>query len=208
MPADIPKYALRPHSFERLAHPVQHIAGARRAPALLYVVCSVPRFIARTVLDESRLVFRRCLASEANIRKNSSYNPESESASSRCLTGGARSFTQKSEDLQPPLPILHRGPLLVEDSRWGVLTGGVPLWAVSPLVVFPPAVFGGCAPSGSLLRVAASFLPCLCVSVASPCLADLPATNKSTYNTYKYKAKPDTHFSPSRRGGSTSRMIT
>jgi len=46
MPADIPKYALRPHSFERLAHPVQHIAGARRAPALLYVVCPVPRFIA------------------------------------------------------------------------------------------------------------------------------------------------------------------
>jgi len=72
MPADIPKYALRPHSFEQLAHPVQHIADARRAPALLYVVCSVPRFIARTVLlDESRLVFRRCLASDANIRKNS-----------------------------------------------------------------------------------------------------------------------------------------
>jgi len=77
MPANIPKYALRPHSFERLAHPVQHIAGARRAPALLCVVFPVPRFIARTVLDESRLVFRRCLASEANIRKNSSYNPES-----------------------------------------------------------------------------------------------------------------------------------
>ena len=39
-----------------------------------------------------------------------------------------------------------------------VLAGGVPLWAVSPLiVVFPPAVFGGCAPSGSLSRVAASF---------------------------------------------------
>jgi len=40
MPADIPKYALRPHSFERLAHPVQHIAiaGARRAPA--HFVCS------------------------------------------------------------------------------------------------------------------------------------------------------------------------
>ena len=30
---DIPKYPLRPHSLERLAHhPVQHIAGARRAP--------------------------------------------------------------------------------------------------------------------------------------------------------------------------------
>jgi len=83
MPADIPKYALRPHFFERLAHPVQHIAGARRAPALLYVVFPVPRFIARTVLDESRLSFRGCLASEANIRKNSPHNPESESASSR-----------------------------------------------------------------------------------------------------------------------------
>ena len=83
MPADIPKYALRPHSFERLAHPVQHIAGARRAPALLYVVFPVPRFIARTVLDESRLVFRRCSASEANIRKTSLTTPESDSASSR-----------------------------------------------------------------------------------------------------------------------------
>ena len=83
MPVDIPKYALRSHSFERLAHPVQHIAGARRAPALLYVVCSVPRFIARTVLDESRLVFRRCLASEANIRKNSLTTPESAVCSSR-----------------------------------------------------------------------------------------------------------------------------
>ena len=59
-----------------------------------------------------------------------------------------------------------------------VLAGGVPLWAVSPLVVFPPAVFGGCAPSGSLSRIAASFLPCLCLcSLASPRLADLPATN-------------------------------
>jgi len=48
-----------------------------RAPALLYVVCSGPRFIARTVLDESRLSFRDCLASEANIRKNSPYIPES-----------------------------------------------------------------------------------------------------------------------------------
>jgi len=38
-----------------------------------------------------------------------------------------------------------------------LLAGGVPLWAVSPLVMFPPAVFGGCAPSGSLSRVAASF---------------------------------------------------
>jgi len=75
MPADIPKYALRPHSYKRLAHPVQRIAGARRAPALLYVVFPVPRFIARTVLDESRLVFRRCLASEANIRKNSLTKP-------------------------------------------------------------------------------------------------------------------------------------
>ena len=39
MPADIPKYALRPHSFERHAHPVQHIAGTRRAPA--HFVCCV-----------------------------------------------------------------------------------------------------------------------------------------------------------------------
>jgi len=29
-----------------------------------------------------------------------------------------------------------------------MLAGGVPPCAVSPLVVFPPAVFGGCAPSG------------------------------------------------------------
>ena len=79
MPADIPKYALRPHSFERLAHPVQHIAAPAGRPPFLYVVCSVPRFIARTVLDESRLVFRRCLASEANIRKNSSYNNQNRS---------------------------------------------------------------------------------------------------------------------------------
>ena len=39
MPANIPKYALWPHSFEQLAHPVQHIAGARRAPA--HFVCCV-----------------------------------------------------------------------------------------------------------------------------------------------------------------------
>jgi len=90
MPADIPKYALRPHSLERLAHPVQHIAGARRAPALLCFVIPVPRFIARTVLDESGLVFRRCLASEANIRKNSLTKPESESASSRRPTGPSK----------------------------------------------------------------------------------------------------------------------
>jgi len=32
-----------------------------------------------------------------------------------------------------------------------MLAGGVPPWAVSPLVVFPPAVFGGCAPSGSFV---------------------------------------------------------
>ena len=82
MPADIPKYALRPHSFERLAHPVQHIAGARRAPALLCVVFPVPRFIARTILDESRLVFCRCLASEANIRKTSLTTPELDSSAS------------------------------------------------------------------------------------------------------------------------------
>jgi len=41
MPADIPKYALRPHSFERLAHPVQHIAApAGRPPfCMLCVLC-------------------------------------------------------------------------------------------------------------------------------------------------------------------------
>jgi len=38
-----------------------------------------------------------------------------------------------------------------------VLAGGVPLWAVSPLVVFPLAVFGGCPPPVPLSRVAASF---------------------------------------------------
>ena len=39
-----------------------------------------------------------------------------------------------------------------------VLAGEVPLWAVSPLVVFPPAVFGGCPPPVPLLsRVSASF---------------------------------------------------
>jgi len=41
-----------------------------------------------------------------------------------------------------------------------MLAGGVPLlWAVSPLVVvvFPPAVFGGCPPPVPLSRVAASF---------------------------------------------------
>ena len=43
-----------------------------------------------------------------------------------------------------------------------LLAGGVPLWAVSPVVVFPPAVFGGCHPPVPLSRVAASYLPCLC----------------------------------------------
>jgi len=32
-----------------------------------------------------------------------------------------------------------------------VLAGGVPPRVVSPLVVFPPAVFGGCCPSGSFV---------------------------------------------------------
>jgi len=27
-----------------------------------------------------------------------------------------------------------------------LMAGGVPLWAVSPCVVFPPAVYGGCPP--------------------------------------------------------------
>ena len=33
-----------------------------------------------------------------------------------------------------------------EPGQGELLAGGVPPWAVSPLVVFPPAVFGGCAP--------------------------------------------------------------
>jgi len=41
-------------------------------------------------------------------------------------------------------------------SEVDLLAGGVPLWAVSPLVVFPPAVFGGCPPPVPLSRVAAS----------------------------------------------------
>jgi len=43
-----------------------------------------------------------------------------------------------------------------------LLAGGVPLWAVSPLVVFPPAVFGGCPPPVPLSRVAASFHRLMC----------------------------------------------
>jgi len=39
----------------------------------------------------------------------------------------------------------------------GVLAGGVPLWAVSPLVVLPPAVFGGCPPPVPLSCVVATF---------------------------------------------------
>jgi len=77
----------------------------------------------------------------------------------------------------PAFPCTHTCPWVVVNRKRRTLKV---LWAVSPLVVFPPAVFGGCAPSGSLSRVAASFLPCLCVSVASPCLADLPASNRKT----------------------------
>ena len=44
----------------------------------------------------------------------------------------------------------------------GVLADGVPLWAVSPLVVLPPAVFGGCPPPVPLSRVAASFHCLMC----------------------------------------------
>jgi len=60
-----------------------------------------------------------------------------------------------------------------------VLAGEVPLWAVSPLVVFPPAVFGGCPPPVPLSRVAASSQSCVScqTSLASPCLTGLPATN-------------------------------
>ena len=48
----------------------------------------------------------------------------------------------------------------------GVLAGGVSLWAVSPRVVFPPAVFGGCPPPVVLSRVVATFL-CLSCSLLS-----------------------------------------
>jgi len=39
-----------------------------------------------------------------------------------------------------------------------VLAGGFSLWAVSPRVVFPPAVFGDCPPPVLLSRVVATFL--------------------------------------------------
>jgi len=42
------------------------------------------------------------------------------------------------------------------------LAGGVSLWAVSPRVVFPPAVFGGCPPPVLLSRVVATFLCLMC----------------------------------------------
>ena len=42
-----------------------------------------------------------------------------------------------------------------EEETRAVLAGGVSLWAVSPRVVFPPAVFGGCPPPVLLSRVAA-----------------------------------------------------
>jgi len=39
-------------------------------------------------------------------------------------------------------------PAIAGSQTFLLLAGGVPPCAVSPLVVFPPAVFGGCAPSG------------------------------------------------------------
>jgi len=45
-------------------------------------------------------------------------------------------------------PAWPRAPTILRTSI--MLAGGVPPCAVSPLVVFPPAVFGGCAPSGLL----------------------------------------------------------
>jgi len=44
-----------------------------------------------------------------------------------------------------------------------VLAGGFSLWAVSPCVVFPPAVFGGCPPPILLSRVVATFLCDVCL---------------------------------------------
>jgi len=49
-----------------------------RKPALSDVLCSVPRFTARCILGESRVLFCVGLVSEANLRKKVSYNPESD----------------------------------------------------------------------------------------------------------------------------------
>ena len=154
MPTDIPKYALRPHSFERLATFLRTTCtsrsthcGARRAPALLYVVCSVPRFIARTVLDETRLVFRRCLASEANIRKNSLTTPESAVCTSRRPT---RLLTPKGylQELITHAPNLfgERWFWFPDDDTYGVVAYG--FGAPSP-----PATHQRyrCSPTGELL---------------------------------------------------------
>jgi len=88
--------------------------------------------------------------------------------------GGALCFTRKSEDLLPPRPISHRGPLLVEDSRWGGcwrvgFPGGLfpPLWCFPPCGV-SPTVFGGCPPPVPLSRVAASFHVSVFRSLWSP----------------------------------------
>ena len=52
-------------------------------------------------------------------------------------------FTRKSEDLLPPLPILHRGPFLVEDSRWGgCWRVGFPCGLFPPVWCFPPRCLG------------------------------------------------------------------
>jgi len=49
-----------------------------------------------------------------------------------------------------------------------LLAGGVSLWAVSPRVVFPPAVFGGCPPPVLLSRVVATFLCDVCCLLWRP----------------------------------------
>ena len=83
--------------------------------------------------------------------------------------GGALCLTQKSEDLLPPLPILHRGPLLVEDSRWGVCWRvGFPCGRFPPLWCFPPRCLGA-APLWFLCRaLLLAFMSCVSVFSGVP----------------------------------------
>jgi len=70
------------------------------------------------------------------------------------------------------------GNRLARKTAIGLLAGGVPPWAVSPLVVrFPLRCLEAVPPPVPLSRVAASCLPCVLSSLASRRLADLPATN-------------------------------
>ena len=64
-----------------------------------------------------------------------------------------------------------------------VLAGGVPPWAVSPLVVFPPAVFAGCAPSGSFVaRSSLAFMCCVISDVSGvPVPGRLPGHQQNLY---------------------------